>query len=315
MEPETERILIIGALGQVGRELAFNLSEKHGVDNVILTDLRVDDTIPNQQIVLDVMDRDKLWSLVEKEGITQIYHLAALLSATAEQKPKFAWDLSMEGLFNVLDLAKEGKIKRIFWPSSIAVFGPNTPKEATPQHTIIEPTSVYGIGKLAGENWCNYYHQKYGVDVRSIRYPGLIGHKSMPGGGTTDYAVEIFYEALKNESYTCYLAKDQSLPMMYMEDAIRATIELMEAPVEQVKVRTSYNLAGFSFSPEELAQAIQKQLPNFTIHYAPDYRQEIASSWPGSIDDTAAREDWGWKPSVTIDDLVSIMLTELKKKL
>lgn len=310
-----ERILVVGALGQVGRELLQALNLKFGIENVISSDIRQAQDIENQQEILDILDKDGLTNLVKREKITQVYNLAALLSATAEKNIKFAWQLSIDGLFNVLDLAKEGLIKKVFWPSSIAVFGPTTPKDNTPQNTIVEPNTVYGIGKQAGEQWCNYYHQKFGVDVRSIRYPGLIGYKSLPGGGTTDYAVDIFYEALRKVSYECFLSENSTLPMMYMEDAIRATVSIMEAPKEQIKIRTSYNLAGFSFSPADLAVAIKKHIPDFEISYKPDFRNEIAANWPASIDDSSARQDWGWKPNYTIEGLVEIMLRELKTRI
>ena len=310
-----ERILVVGALGQVGRELLQALNLKFGIENVISSDIRQSQDIENQQEILDILDKDGLANLVKREKITQVYNLAALLSATAEKNIKFAWQLSIDGLFNVLDLAKEGLIKKVFWPSSIAVFGPTTPKENTPQNTIVEPNTVYGIGKQAGEQWCNYYNQKFGVDVRSIRYPGLIGYKSLPGGGTTDYAVGIFYEALRKGSYECFLSENSTLPMMYMEDAIRATVSIMEAPKEQIKIRTSYNLAGFSFSPADLAVAIKKHIPDFEISYKPDFRNDIAATWPASIDDSSARQDWGWKPNFTVEGLVEIMLRELKSRI
>ena len=310
-----ERILVVGALGQVGRELLQALNLKFGIENVISSDIRQSQDIENQQEILDILDKDGLANLVKREKITQVYNLAALLSATAEKNIKFAWQLSIDGLFNVLDLAKEGLIKKVFWPSSIAVFGPTTPKENTPQNTIVEPNTVYGIGKQAGEQWCNYYNQKFGVDVRSIRYPGLIGYKSLPGGGTTDYAVGIFYEALRKGSYECFLSENSTLPMMYMEDAIRATVSIMEVPKEQIKIRTSYNLAGFSFSPADLAVAIKKHIPDFEISYKPDFRNDIAATWPASIDDSRARQDWGWKPNFTIEGLVEIMLRELKTRI
>jgi nucleoside-diphosphate-sugar epimerase len=310
-----ERILVVGALGQVGRELLQALNLKFGIENVISSDIRQAQDIENQQEILDILDKDGLANFVKREKITQVYNLAALLSATAEKNIKFAWQLSIDGLFNVLDLAKEGLIKKVFWPSSIAVFGPTTPKDNTPQNTIVEPNTVYGIGKQAGEQWCNYYHQKFGVDVRSIRYPGLIGYKSLPGGGTTDYAVDIFYEALRKGSYECFLSENSTLPMMYMEDAIRATVSIMEAPKEQIKIRTSYNLAGFSFSPADLAVAIKKHIPDFENSYKPDFRNEIAATWPASIDDYSARQDWGWKPNYTIEGLVEIMLRELKTRI
>ncbi len=253
--------------------------------------------------------------IVEKYEINEVYLLAALLSATAEKDPAFAWKLNMESLFIVLELAREGKLKKVYWPSSIAVFGPTTPKDNTPQHTIAEPSTVYGISKQAGEQWCAYYCKRYGVDVRSIRYPGLIGWKSAPGGGTTDYAVHIFHEAIKNGSYTSFLDRGTTLPMMYMPDAIRATIDLMEAPADQVKERTSYNLAGFSFAPEQIAAEVKRHVPAFTMNYAPDSRQAIANSWPRSIDDSAARADWGWKPKYDLKAMVDEMMVNLKQVL
>ena len=261
---------------------------------------------------LDAMDRQGMYEVIKKHGVSQVYLLAALLSATAEQKPKLAWDLNMEGLFNVLDAAKEGMIKKVYWPSSIAVFGPSTPRVNTPQYTVMEPNTIYGISKQAGERYCEYYHQKYGVDVRSIRYPGLIGHKSAPGGGTTDYAVHIYHEALKNKSYECFLSEDTTLPMMYMPDALKATIQLMESPADKVKIRSSYNVAGISFSPKEIADEIRKHIPEFSITYKPDFRQAIANSWPGSIDDTKAREDWGWHNDFDLSAMTKDMLDNLK---
>ncbi|MEN9457847.1 MAG: hypothetical protein RL135_421, partial [Bacteroidota bacterium] len=252
-------------------------------------------------------------TIIKKYNITQVYLLAALLSATAEKNPKFAWDLNMNGLFNVLDLAKEGIIKKVYWPSSIAVFGPSTPRVLTPQYTVMEPNTIYGISKQAGERYCEYYHQKYGVDVRSIRYPGLIGWKSAPGGGTTDYAVHIYHEALKHQKYECFLSAETALPMMYMPDAIRATIELMEAPAEKVKIRSSYNVSGISFNPEDIAASIRKYIPEFTISYKPDFRQAIADSWPQSINDAEAREHWGWKPDFDLDAMTKVMLENLGK--
>jgi len=304
-------ILVIGAGGQVGQELVEQLRLLKGKDKVVATDIRELDDSKGPAEVLNAMDAEQLKSLVKKYKVEEIYHLAALLSANAEKQAKFAWDLNMQSLFHVLDLAKEGMIQKVFWPSSIAVFGPNTPKENTPQHTIADPTTVYGISKLAGERWCAYYAKNYGVDVRSIRYPGLIGYKSLPGGGTTDYAVDIFYQALKNGSYECFLAKDTYLPMMYMEDAIRATIELMEAPAEKIKIRSSYNLAGISFSPEELATEIKNHLSGFKITFAPDFRQKIAESWPQSINDSAAKNDWGWKIAYDLKRMVADMLKNL----
>lgn len=309
----TERILIIGSNGQIGLELAENLRKSYGSENVICSDVRKLENQIEPFESLDILDQTKLHEIVKKYNITQVYLLAALLSATAEKNPKFAWDLNMNGLFHVLDLAKEGIIKKIYWPSSIAVFGPTTPRQNTPQYTVMEPNTIYGISKQAGERYCEYYHQKYGVDVRSIRYPGLIGWKSAPGGGTTDYAVHIYHEALKNKSYECFLSAETALPMMYMPDAIRATIELMEAPAEQVKIRSSYNLGGISFNPEEIAASIRKYIPGFTISYKPDFRQAIADSWPQSINDTEARNHWGWKPEFDLDGMTKEMLDNLKK--
>lgn len=309
----TERILIIGSNGQIGLELAEALRKNYGDEHVVCVDIR---KLENQILpfeVLDVLDQNALHALVKKYEITQVYLLAALLSATAEKNPKFAWDLNMNGLFNVLDLAKEGQIKKVYWPSSIAVFGPSTPQLNTPQYTVMEPNTIYGISKLAGERFCEYYHQKYGVDVRSIRYPGLIGWKSAPGGGTTDYAVHIYHEALKNKTYECFLNAETALPMMYMPDAIRATIQLMEAPAELIKIRSSYNLAGISFNPEEIAASIRKHIPEFSITYKPDFRQSIADSWPASIDDTRARQDWGWKIQFDLDAMTREMLDNLKR--
>lgn len=309
-----EKILIIGALGQVGRELYLELCKIHGEHNVLASDVKDPENFEGNYQKLDCLDKEALFKLVKEEGITQIYNLAALLSATAEKHIDFAWKLSMEGLFNVLKLAKEGHIKKIFWPSSIAVFGQTTPKQNTPQSTIIEPGTVYGIGKLSGELWCSYYHEKFGVDVRSIRYPGLIGWKSFPGGGTTDYAVDIFYSAIRGENYECFLNHDTSLPMMHMEDAIRATLEIMQAPEEQIKIRTSYNIAAMSFTPEEITAEIQKHIPDFKTEYRPDYRQEIAEGWPQSIDDHRARADWKWKEKYDLPGLVEDMLKHIREK-
>ena len=312
------KTLVIGAGGQIGTELVRALQKKKGIDYVIAADLR--DACPtalsgSQYIKLNVLERDQVRNYIISEGITEVYLLAALLSATAEKDPAFAWKLNMEGLFTILDLAKEGYIKKIFWPSSIAVFGPTTPRIKTPQFTIMEPTTVYGISKQAGERWCEYYHLKYGVDVRSIRYPGLISYTSLPGGGTTDYAVDIFYQAKLGKPFTCFLSVDTGLPMMYMEDAIRATLELMEAPTEQIKIRSSYNLSGCSFTPGELSNEIAKHLPEFEIRYQPDFRQAIADSWPDSIDDAAAREQWGWKERYDLPMLVKTMLDNVNTEL
>jgi nucleoside-diphosphate-sugar epimerase len=264
---------------------------------------------------MDILDRENVRKYIIEEAVTEVYLLAALLSATAEKHPDFAWKLNMEGLFTILDLAKEGYIKKIFWPSSIAVFGITTPRENTPQYTIMEPTTVYGISKQAGERWCEYYFNKFNVDVRSIRYPGLVSYTSLPGGGTTDYAVDIFYQAKKTNSYDCFLAADTQLPMMYMADAIRATIELMEAPIAQIKIRSAYNLSGCSFTPAQIANDIRKHLPEFSITYTPDFRQEIADSWPKSIDDSCARKDWGWKEEYTESKIVQVMLENVDPKL
>ena len=308
------KILVVGAAGQIGTELVLALEKEYGKSNVVASDIKPipSDALKNSTYVpLDIMDAQSLKEIVEKNDIKQIYLLAALLSATAEKNPEFAWKLNMEGLFNVLNLAKDKIIDKIFWPSSIAVFGPTTPKDNTPQQTIMEPSTVYGISKQAGEQWCNYYHQKYGVDVRSIRYPGLISYTSLPGGGTTDYAVDIFYHAKKSNSYTCFLKADTALPMMYMDDAIRATIQLMKAPAEDIKIRTAYNLAGISFTPEDLANAIEARQPGFGIDYAHDFRQAIADSWPNSIDDQDARKDWGWKISYDLNKMVEVMLNNV----
>jgi nucleoside-diphosphate-sugar epimerase len=310
-----EKILVIGSLGQIGTELVEKLREMYGSENVVASDIN----LPSQEVLelgpfeqLNVLDKEKLHEIVSKHGITQIYLLAALLSATAEKNPAFGWQLNMESLFHVLDLAKEGKIKKVYWPSSIAVFGPSTPRLNTPQFTVAEPTTVYGISKLAGERWCEYYHQKFGVDVRGLRYPGLIGYKSAPGGGTTDYAVDIFHKAIKEGAYECFLSENTALPMMYMSDAIKATVDIMEAPAEKVKIRSSYNLSAMSFSPKEIAEEIQKHIPDFTISYKPDFRQAIADSWPMSIDDSQAREHWGWKHQYGLKEMVGDMLKNLQ---
>lgn len=308
----TDKILIVGSQGQIGLELTQELRAIYGNDNVIASDVKAPEQSNGPFETLDVMDKNRLDEIFKKHNVTQVYLLAALLSATAEKNPRFAWDLNMEGLFNVLNAAKEGVLKKVYWPSSIAVFGPTTPKKNTPQYTVMEPNTIYGISKQAGERYCEYYNQKYGVDVRSIRYPGLIGHKSAPGGGTTDYAVHIYHEALKTKKYECFLSADTELPMMYMPDALKATINLMEAPAEQVKIRSSYNVAGMSFNPEEIAAEIRKHIPEFTISYNPDFRQAIANSWPQSIDDTQAREHWGWKPQYNLASMTKDMLDNLK---
>ena len=305
-------ILVTGALGQVGSELVEELRKKHGNDRVIATDLREPQHSSGPFEQLNVLDKVRLRELAGDYNVGTVYNLAALLSATAEQKPMMGWELNMEGHFNVLHLAVDGLIDRIFWPSSIAVFGPTTPRVNTPQDCIMDPTTVYGISKQAGERWNEWYHKKHGVDVRSIRYPGLVGYKAKPGGGTTDYAVDIFYQALENGKYESFLDKHTDLPMIFSGDAIRATIEVTEAPAEQINVRSSYNLAGMTFNPEQLSAEIKKHLPDFEITYKPDFRQQIAESWPGSIDDSAARNDWGWKPAYDTAGLVKVMLDNIK---
>lgn len=306
------RVLVVGACGQVGTELVENLSLIYGSENVFASDIRDHANFQVEYIKIDVMDREALKRVVLDNKITDVYHLAALLSATAEQNPEFGWKLNMEGLFSVLDLAKDGHIKKIFWPSSIAVFGPTTPRQNTPQYTVIEPTTVYGISKFAGERWCEYYHKRYGVDVRSIRYPGLIGWKSQPGGGTTDYAVDIFHHAIKSGKYECFLKAETSLPMMYMSDAIKATIDIMTAPSENIKIRSSYNISAMSFNPDQIGTELSKHLPHFSLTYKPDFRQAIADNWPASIDDSEAREDWGWSHSFDLPNMVDDMLKNLK---
>ncbi len=314
MSKGEEKILIIGAGGQIGVELTETLSGMYSPEQVIASDLKESAQLKNNPFeTLDALDKNRLLEIVKKHKITQVYHLAAMLSATGEQNPMFAWKLNMESLFHVLDLAKEKHIQKIYWPSSIAVFGPTTPRENTPQYTVMEPSTVYGISKQAGERWCEWYFKKYQVDVRSLRYPGLIGWKSAPGGGTTDYAVHIFHEALKKGSYESFLSANTALPMMHMEDAIRATIEIMHAPAENIKIRGSYNLAGISFNPDQISKEIQKHIPEFKISYAPDFRQAIADSWPKSIDDSFAKKDWGWKEKYDLPKLVKNMLENLKK--
>ena len=309
------KILIIGACGQIGTELTQKLRSIYGTENVIASDIRklnIDVVNSGPFEVVNALDFNQIEHLVELHQITDVYLMAALLSATAEKNPAFAWDLNMNSLFHVLNLAKAGKIKKIFWPSSIAVFGPTTPKENTPQYTIMEPSTVYGISKQAGERWCEYYHNIFGVDVRSIRYPGLISWSSPPGGGTTDYAVDIFHKALADKTYECFLSSETKMPMMYMDDAIAATIQIMQAPVEEIKIRSSYNLAAMSFTPTEIAAEIQKHIPEFTVTYNPDFRQKIADSWPASIDDAKARADWNWKHEFDLESMTVDMLEHLK---
>ena len=311
---QKEKILVIGASGQIGVELTLALRKMYGNNNVVASDLREENELlkgTGPYVSLDVMNKEMLHVQVIRQNITQIYLLAAILSATGEKNPNLAWSLNMQSLLNVLDIAREEKLHKVYWPSSIAVFGPTSPKQNCPQQTIIEPTTVYGISKYAGEFWCNYYFNRYGVDVRSLRYPGLISYKSAPGGGTTDYAVEIFYEALENKKYECFLTENTYLPMMYMPDAIKATIELMEADASKISIRHSYNVAGMSFSPKEIATAIKKHIPDFSISYKDDSRQAIANSWPQSIDDSVARKDWGWQQDYDLERMVADMFENL----
>ncbi|HEX8269371.1 MAG TPA: L-threonine 3-dehydrogenase [Flavobacterium sp.] len=309
------KILIIGACGQIGTELTQKLRAKYGTDNVIASDIRKlnNDVVNGGPFeVVNALDFNQIEHIIEQHNIDEVYLMAALLSATAEKNPAFAWDLNMNSLFHVLNLAKAKKIKKIFWPSSIAVFGPTTPRENTPQYTIMEPSTVYGISKQSGERWCEYYHHIFGVDVRSIRYPGLISWSTAPGGGTTDYAVDIYHKALSDKKYECFLSAETKMPMMYMDDAIRATIAIMEAPAENVKIRSSYNLAAMSFTPTEIAAEIKKHIPDFEITYKPDFRQKIADSWPASIDDNSARQDWGWKHEFDLKSMTADMLEHLR---
>ena len=308
-------ILVIGANGQLGSELVIALRNKFGSNHVWATDIRKPEGYEEQFALLDVMDAPALQQFVQEHQIDQIYHLAAMLSAKAEQQPLAAWELNMQGLLNVLEIARQHPAIKVFWPSSIGAFGPSTPKDNTPQTTVMDPNTVYGISKLAGERWCQYYHEKYGVDVRSVRYPGLIGYKALPGGGTTDYAVDIFYKAIQGETFHCFLKADTYLPMMYMDDAVQATLQIMAAPAGQIKIRSSYNLAAMSFSPAEIYAGIKQHYPDFDIMYEPDYRQAIADSWPRSIDDSAARQHWGWQHTYGLEELIEVMLENLKSKL
>ena len=312
-----DKVLVIGSSGQIGSELVAELRSNYGNSNVIASDI-----VASNQIImdsgpfeiLDVTDSERLYEIVKKHNVTHVYLLAAILSANAEKKPNLSWDLNMKSLFNILDLAKNKFIKKVFWPSSIAVFGPNTEKIKTQQHTITEPNTVYGISKLAGERWCEYYFNKYNVDVVSLRYPGLIGWKSNPGGGTTDYAVHIFHEAIKNKKYISFLTKDTTLPMMYMADAIKATLKIMESDSDKIKIRSSYNISGCSFNPEELANEIKSYIPDFKISYNSDYRQAIADSWPDSLEDSLAKEHWGWQAEYNMPKLVEEMIKNLNAK-
>ena len=312
-----KNILVIGASGQIGSDLVLELRNKFGSKNIVASDIKepMTDVLNGGPFVkLDVLDKSALETIVDKYQITEIYHLAAILSGNAEKNPAWAWDINMRSLFNVLDIAKEKKLNKIFWPSSIAVFGPSTSKTNTPQNDIMDPNTVYGISKLAGERWCEYYFDKYNVDVRSLRYPGLISYKTEAGGGTTDYAVEIFYEAIKNKKYECFLKEDTTLPMMYMEDAINATIDLMETDADNIKIRSSYNIAGISFNPKEISNEIKKYIPNLEITYKPDFRQAIAESWPQSINEDITRKHWGWKHKYDLKEMTKIMYEKIKAK-
>jgi nucleoside-diphosphate-sugar epimerase len=313
-----KKILVIGAAGQIGTDLTLELRNRFGAEHVIASDIK----LGTEEVMnggpfekLDATNKKSLEKIVEDYGITEIYHLAAILSGKAEKNPKWAWDLNMNSLFNVLDVSKENGISKIFWPSSMGAFGPTTPKRDTPQITVMEPTSVYGISKLAGERWVEYYYKNYGMDIRSLRYPGLISYKTEAGGGTTDYAVEIFYQGIKCGKYECFLSENIALPMMFMEDAVNATIQLMEAPEENIKVRSSYNLGGISFTPKELADEIRKYIPELEVTYKPDFRQQIAESWPRSISDEAAQKDWGWKHEYDLEKMTRVMVQKIREKL
>lgn len=308
------KILVIGAGGQLGTELTQSLANTYGNEAVIATDFQESARSKFDYCrfkTLNVLDKEAVGKLLQEEEITQVYHLAAILSANGEKDPMQAWDMNMRGLLHVLELAREHKLEKIFWPSSIAVFGPHTPKSNTPQDALKNPTTVYGISKLAGEHWCEYYFNTYGVDVRSLRFPGLIGYKSLAGGGTTDYAVDIYHQAIREQNFTCFLTADTYLPMMYMDDAVRATMQLMAAPTSSIQVRTSYNISGMSFSPREIAESIQSHYPNFRVQYAPDFRQQIADSWPSRINDDCARNDWGWKAQFDLPKMTTDILTKL----
>jgi nucleoside-diphosphate-sugar epimerase len=312
------KILVIGAGGQLGTELTKALVDTYGNDSVIATDFQESAKSSFSYCrfaCLNVLDKEAVAQLIQEEKVTQIYHLAAILSANGEKNPIQAWDINMQGLLHVLELAREYKIEKVFWPSSIAVFGPNTPKSNTPQDAVKNPTTVYGISKLAGEHWCDYYFKTYGVDVRSLRFPGLIGYKSAPGGGTTDYAVDIYYKAIQGENFACFLQEDTYLPMMYMEDAVNATLQLMAAPASDISIRTSYNVAGMSFSPQEIFESIHSHFTEFSIQYAPDFRQKIADTWPASIDDSFARKDWGWKATFDLPAMTTEIITKLPNHL
>jgi nucleoside-diphosphate-sugar epimerase len=318
MNAAKETILVTGAGGQLGSELTLALRKIYGDDQVIATDIALPKSRELKESgpfeALDVLDSHNIAEKAYRHNITQIYHLAAVLSATGEKRPKFTWKVNMKGLENILDLAVEKQVHKVYWPSSIAVFGPNTPRHYTPQHTITDPNTVYGISKLAGERFCEYYARRYQLDVRSLRYPGLISYKALPGGGTTDYAVDIYHKAVAGTPFTCYLQADTHLPMMYMPDALKAALDLMHAPAEQIRIRSSYNLASMSLSPAEIAAAIHQHIPEFRIAYEPDYRQQIAESWPQSIDDTQARQDWKWRPQYDLDTMTADMLENLRRR-
>ena len=308
-----QRVLVTGACGQLGSELSMALAAQHGAENIIVSD--INGPIPLLSGLtfeqLDVMDGSALDEVVLRYGVNRIYHLAAILSAKGEQFPETAWKLNVDGLIKVLETSRKQGVDRVFWPSSIAAFGPSTPRDNTPQHTVMDPTTVYGISKRTGELWCNYYYHKFGLDVRSLRYPGLISYKAPPGGGTTDYAIDMFHSAVNGQEFVCFLQEDTKLPMMYMPDAIKATLQLMEAPSDNINIRTSYNLSAVDFSPQQLAQEISKHIPQYSVKFLPDYRQEIANSWPRSIDDSCAREDWGWEPSFSLSDMTKEMIHHL----
>jgi nucleoside-diphosphate-sugar epimerase len=314
VNPTKEMILVTGATGQIGTVLSEALRAEYGQDNVLATDIKKPDQQTGLFEMLDILNTQRIKEIVEDYKVTTIYHLAAILSASGEWNPQKTWNVNMNGLLSILELARESGLQKVFFPSTIAVFGKTTPRVLTPQHTVMTPSTVYGISKASGELWCEYYHDRFGLDVRSVRYPGIISYQSMPGGGTTDYAVDIFHQAIQHGKYTCFLEANTRLPMMYMDDSIRATLELMRAPADKIKIRTSYNLAAMSFTPAELATSIKKHIPDFTIDYAPDHRQAIAASWTESIDDSDARKDWGWKPQYDLDEMTSEMLNQLKHK-
>jgi threonine 3-dehydrogenase len=314
VNPRKEMILVTGATGQIGTVLTEALRNVYGHDQVLATDIKKPEHHTGLFEMLDILNVQRISEIVDDYNVTTIYHLAAILSASGEWNPQKTWNVNMNGLLSILELGRASGLQKVFFPSTIAVFGTTTPRINTPQHTVMTPATVYGISKATGELWCKYYHDRFGLDVRSVRYPGIISYQSMPGGGTTDYAVDIFHQAILEGKYSCFLEADTRLPMMYMDDAIRATLELMAAPKEQIKIRTSYNLAAMSFTPAELAKAIQKHMPGFTISYAPDSRQEIAASWTESIDDSEARKDWGWKPEFDLESMTAEMLNQLKKK-